>query len=279
MTERQFKKTIELTNDGQLSLFFIGTGTAFSKTHYQNNLLIIKGQEHILIDCGTLCPYILEKLYNTKISQIRNVILTHPHADHIGGVEEMVLIGRYITKQKVNIIIPKPFKKKLWNESLRGGIQFSEIGKMKFEDYFTEIPSERILKKPFEMYHAELGNIDLKLFRTRHVTTKPASFKDSQLSYGVLIDEKILFTGDTQFNEPQLRFLLTKYKNIEYIFQDCDVSGYSSGVHASYDQLCTLPPEIRAKMYLCHYSDSVNSIDALVDGFKGLAKPGVYYDF
>ncbi len=279
MTEKQFKKTIELTNDGQLSLFFIGTGTAFSKTHYQNNLLIIKGQEHILIDCGTLCPYIFEKIYNTKISQIRNVILTHPHADHIGGVEEMVLIGRYITKQTVNIIIPKPFKKKLWNESLRGGIQFSESGKMKFEDYFTEIPNERILKKPFEIYHAELGNIDLKLFRTRHVTTRPDSFKDSQLSYGVLIDEKILFTGDTQFNEPQLRFLLTKYKNIEYIFQDCDVSGYSSGVHASYDQLCTLPPEIRSKMYLCHYSDSVNSIDALVDGFKGLAKPGVYYDF
>jgi len=279
MTIKKFENRINLTNDGQLSLFFLGTGSAFSKINFQNNLLVIKGDTHLLIDCGTLCPYALETLYNTKISKIRNVILTHPHADHIGGVEEMVLIGKYVTKEPVNIIIPKKFKKKLWNESLRGGIQFSETGKMKFEDYFREIEIHKILTKPFEMYESKIGNINIKLFRTRHVTSRPDSLKNSQISYGVLIDEKVLFTADTQFNEPQLRYLLSRYKTIECIFQDCDISGYSAGVHASYDQLCSLPPEIRSKMYLCHYSDSVNSIDALVDGFAGLAKHGVYYNF
>ena len=126
MTIKPFRDKIELKNDGHLSLFFIGTGSAFAKDNFQNNLLLIKGDQHLLIDCGTLCPYALETVYNTKISEIRNVILTHPHADHIGGMEEMLLIGRYVTKSPVNIIIPKPFKKKLWNESLRGGIQFSE---------------------------------------------------------------------------------------------------------------------------------------------------------
>ena len=279
MTIKKFENRINLTNDGQLSLFFLGTGSAFSKINFQNNLLVIKGDTHLLIDCGTLCPYALETLYNTKISKIRNVILTHPHADHIGGVEEMVLIGKYVTKEPVNIIIPKKFKKKLWNESLRGGIQFSETGKMKFEDYFREIEIHKILTKPFEMYESKIGNINIKLFRTRHVTSRPDSLKNSQISYGVLIDEKVLFTADTQFNEPQLRYLLSRYKTIECIFQDCDISGYSAGVHASYDQLCSLPPEVRSKMYLCHYSDSVNSIDALVDGFAGLAKHGVYYNF
>ena len=279
MTIKKFENRINLTNDGQLSLFFLGTGSAFSKINFQNNLLVIKGDTHLLIDCGTLCPYAMETLYNTKISKIRNVILTHPHADHIGGVEEMVLIGKYVTKEPVNIIIPKKFKKKLWNESLRGGIQFSETGKMKFEDYFREIEIHKILTKPFEMYESKIGNINIKLFRTRHVTSRPDSLKNSQISYGVLIDEKVLFTADTQFNEPQLRYLLSRYKTIECIFQDCDISGYSAGVHASYDQLCTLNPEIRSKMYLCHYSDSVNSIDALVDGFAGLAKHGVYYNF
>ena len=274
-----FCNKIELENKGQLSLFFIGTGSAFTKTSYQTNLLIIKGNSHLLIDCGTLCPYALENQYKTKPSEIRNMIVTHPHADHIGGLEEMALVGRYVVKKPVNLIIPKKFKKKLWNESLRGGIQFSENGRMKFEDYFAEIETKLIQKKPFEMYHSVLGDIDIKLFRTRHVTSEGNSYRNSQLSYGVLIDERILFTGDTQFNEAQLRFLLGEYKNIEYIFHDCDVSGYSAGVHASYDQLCTLAPEIRAKMYLCHYNDAVNNIDAIVDGFAGLAKPGVYYNF
>ncbi|MCI7565271.1 MAG: MBL fold metallo-hydrolase [Treponema sp.] len=278
MTIKKFQNTIELTNDGKLSLFFVGTGSAFSKTNYQNNLLLIKGDKHILIDCGTLCPYALETTYNTKITKIRNVILTHSHADHIGGVEEMVLLGKYVTKDPINIFIPKPFKKKLWNESLRGGIQFSEEGVMKFEDYFKELPIKKIQTKPFDIFHASLGTLDLKLFRTRHVTTRFNSLRNSQVSYGVLIDERVLFTADTQFNEPQLRFLLNKYKTIEYIFHDCDVSGYSAGVHASYDQLCTLPPEIRSKTYLCHYNEAVNEIEALVDGFAGLAKPGVYYN-
>ena len=279
MTVKPLIDKIQLKNDGQLSLFFVGTGSAFSKTNFQNNLLVIKGAVHFLIACGTLCPYVRESQYNTKISEIRNVILTHPHADHIGGVEEMVLIGKYVTKAPVNIIIPKPFKKKLWNESLRGGIQYSEHGVMKFEDYFKEIPNTLIQKKPFEMYHTEAGTLDIKMFRTKHVTTSEKSMRKSQLSYGILFDEKILFTADSQFNEPQLRYLLTKYPSIQYIFHDCDISGYSAGVHASYDQLCTLPPDIRSKMYLCHYNEAVNNIDALVDGFAGLVKNGIYYNF
>ena len=192
--------------------------------------------------------------------------------------EACILLGKYVTKEPINIFIPKPFKKKLWNESLRGGIQFSEEGVMKFEDYFKELPIKKIQSKPFDIFHASLGTLDLKLFRTRHVTTRFNSLRNSQVSYGVLIDERVIFTADTQFNEPQLRFLLNKYKTIEYIFHDCDVSGYSAGVHASYDQLCTLPPEIRSKTYLCHYNEAVNEIEALVDGFAGLAKPGVYYN-
>lgn len=279
MRIKPFEKKIELTNKGDLSLFFIGTGSAFIKKNYQTNLLVIKGNTHLLIDCGTLCPYALETNYATKPSEIRNMILTHPHADHIGGVEEMVLVGKYVTKQPINLIIPKPFIKKLWNESLRGGIQFSENGKMKFGDYFSVVETDRIQKKPFEVYHTNFGTLDIKMFRTRHVTSVEGSYRNSQLSYGVLLDERILFTGDTQFNEFQLRYLLSKYKNIEYIFHDCDISGYSAGVHASYDQLCSLAPDIRSKMYLCHYNDAVNSIDAIIDGFAGLAKPGIYYNF
>ena len=279
MKTRPFISSIELTNQGQLSLFFIGTGNAFTKTSFQTNLLVIKGQSHLLIDCGTLCSYAFENLYNGKITDIRNLLLTHPHADHIGGVEELALAGKYITKRPVNLVITDKFKKLLWKESLCGGIQFSEEGRMTFEDYFNQIKPERILKKPFEMFEADVENINVKSFRTRHVTTRKNSLKESQISYGLIIDDRVLFTADTQFNRPQLEFLLEKYPKIEVIFHDCDVMGYSRGVHAAYDELVTLPKEVKAKTYLCHYSEAVNTIDALVDGFAGLAKHWVYYDF
>lgn len=279
MKTRPFISNIELTNDGHLSLFFLGTGNAFTKTAFQTNLLIIKGQNHILIDCGTLCSYAFENMYNGKITDIKNLLLTHPHADHIGGVEEMALAGKYITKRKLNLVITDEFKKALWNESLRGGIQYSEEGRMTFDDYFNQIKPVKIQKKPFEMYEADVENVNIKLFRTRHVTTRKNSFKHSQISYGLIIDDRILFTADTQFNRPQLKFLLEKFPKIEVIFHDCDVMGYSRGVHAAYDELVTLPKEIKAKTILCHYSEAVNTIDALVDGFCGLAKHWVYYDF
>ena len=107
MKTRPFISKLELTNQGQLSLFFIGTGNAFTKTSFQTNLLVVKGQTHLLIDCGTLCSYAIENLYNGKITDIQNLLLTHPHADHIGGVEELALAGKYITKRPLNLVITK----------------------------------------------------------------------------------------------------------------------------------------------------------------------------
>ena len=279
MKTRHFVSNIELTNSGNLSLFFLGTGNAFTKTAFQTNLLIIKGQDHLLVDCGTLCSYAFENMYNGRITDIKNLLLTHPHADHIGGVEELALEGKYTTKRLVNLVITDEFKKCLWEESLKGGIQYSEEGVMTFDDYFNQIKPVRIQKKPFEMFETNVGSINIKLFRTRHVTTRKNSLKKSQISYGLIIDDRILFTADTQFNPSQLQFLLDKYKKIEVIFHDCDVMGYSRGVHAAYDELVTLPKEIKEKTFLSHYSEAVSTIDALVDGFAGLAKHWVYYDF
>ena len=279
MKTRHFVSNIELTNSGNLSLFFLGTGNAFTKTAFQTNLLIIKGQDHLLVDCGTLCSYAFENMYNGRITDIKNLLLTHPHADHIGGVEELALEGKYITKRLVNLVITDEFKKCLWEESLKDGIQYSEEGVMTFDDYFNQIKPVRIQKKPFEMFETNVGSINIKLFRTRHVTTRKKSLKKSQISYGLIIDDRILFTADTQFNPSQLQFLLDKYKKIEVIFHDCDVMGYSRGVHAAYDELVTLPKEIKEKTFLSHYSEAVSTIDALVDGFAGLAKHWVYYDF
>ena len=65
---------LELKNSGRLSVFFIGTGSAFSKRYFQTNVLVVKGEDHLLIDCGTLCPYALEKNYGLELKKIDNLL-------------------------------------------------------------------------------------------------------------------------------------------------------------------------------------------------------------
>ena len=265
---------LELTNDGRLSVLFIGTGSAFSKRYFQTNVLVVKGEDHLLIDCGTLCPYALEKNYGLELKNIDNLLLTHPHADHIGGVEELALVDRYVKKQKCNLVITDEFKQLLWNESLKGGLKVNEEGSLTLDDYFVQIKPEQILTEPFEMYEANVGSINVKLFRTKHVTcSDPEVF---QISYGLMIDDRVLYPCDTQFNPEQIDYLVHNFP-VKVIFHDCDISGYSEGVHASYAQLKTLPDEIRAMTYLCHYNGRAEEINPQNDGFKKFARPGVWY--
>lgn len=278
MIQREFSDKIEFTNKGQLSLFYLGTGNAFSHDFFQTNVFVVKGNTHLLIDCGSLCPYVFDSVYHSDFSEIQNLIITHPHADHVGGVEELALAAKYKRKRKLNLVIPNDYKKKLWNHTLKGGIQYSEYGIMHFSDYFNQIKPELLQKVPFEIYNVDFENLNLKLYRTRHVTSRKNSLRQSQYSYGVIIDEKILFTGDTQFNKDQLDWILSHY-NIECIFHDCDVLGKGASVHTPYEMLKTLDVDVKKRMLLNHYNRDMEKVNPEQDGFLGFTKRAVYYDF
>ena len=72
------------TTDGALRIVFIGTGSAFAKRRRQSNMLVIQGNHHILIDCGTQGPLALNDL-GLSVLDVRCYLPTHSHADHIGG--------------------------------------------------------------------------------------------------------------------------------------------------------------------------------------------------
>ena len=170
---------VPLVTKGDLSLYFVGCGSAFARTLYQNNLLITKGHHHLLIDCGTRCSQALHEA-GLHFSQIQNYLITHSHADHIGGLEEVQLFARYVLQQKPNMVINKSYEKILWEQSLHGGSEISENGRLTFE--------------------TNVGNSNIKMPRTLHFPDNATSWRKCAWSCGVIIDDRIFFTSDTQFD-------------------------------------------------------------------------------
>jgi len=80
-------KPLSLKTDGHLRLVFIGVGSAFAKRRRQSNMLLIQGDHHVLIDCGTQGPLALNDL-GLSVRDVDCYLPTHSHADHIGGFEE-----------------------------------------------------------------------------------------------------------------------------------------------------------------------------------------------
>jgi ribonuclease BN (tRNA processing enzyme) len=269
-----------LATDGTLELTFVGSGGAFSKKFFQNNLLVVKGGSHLLVDCGTRATEALGAL-GVPVAQLRNYLVTHCHADHAGGLEEIALMGRYAFKRKPAMVVTDRLRKVLWSMTLRGGAAFNEEhdGKyLEFEDFWDQIRPKAVKGADRELCAALVGEIEVLLFRTKHIPDSSPDWSSSFPSYGVVIDRRVLFTSDTRY-DPEMVLALDGEYGLEAIFHDCQF--YAGGVHASLDELAALPAAIKAKTRLMHYGDKVDEMLPRIAelGFAGIAEQWATYRF
>lgn len=269
-----------LKNDSRLQVVFVGVGGAFTKRQNQTNLLIIKGKDHLLIDCGNTCSGALMSL-GIPITDIRNFLITHSHADHIGGLEEVILMNRYVTRNKPSIVITETYQHILWEMSLRGGAAYNEEQGgdiLSFHDFFNVIRPRVLNDYSRETQEANVGSINIKLMRTKHIPDSSDTWETSFWSSGIVIDDRILFTSDTRFDLDLLEEFDDKM-NLEVIYHDCQF--FTGGVHASIDELNALGPKIKKKIFLSHYGDNWEQFEEKVKeyGFLDLAREKIIYDF
>ena len=271
---------LALSNAGELSLTFVGSGGAFSKKYFQNNLMVVKGEDHLLVDCGTRTPEALA-LLGLSVGKVRNYLITHTHADHIGGLEEVMLVNRYGLHQKSTMVVTERLRKILWSMSLRGGSSWNEVhgGKpLAFEDFWDTITPRRVPGGKRELSEASVGSIALRLFRTMHIPDSSRDWRSSFPSYGLVIDGRILYTSDTRY-DPAMVCALDREYGFEAIFHDCQF--FTGGVHASLEEIAGLPEGIRARTRLMHHGDNVGDFEGRIRelGFLGLAEQWKTYSF
>ena len=273
-------KALLSRSDDRLSIFFIGAGSAFTKRYYQNNALVVKGDDHLLIDCGTRAPEALTRL-GLSVTDIDTYLITHSHADHIGGLEEVMLLNRYMAGKRPTMVAPAAYRKYLWKHSLKGGAAYNERREgrfLRFEDLWDAVDLEPVPGADRQLCETSVGSIRLAMFRTRHIPDSAPSWRSCAPSYGVVIDGRVLYTSDTRYDPEMLRFVEERYA-IEAAFHDCQL--FTGGVHASLDELAGLPPALKAKTLLMHYGDAVDSAEAKAEtlGFKGFARQWTPYLF
>lgn len=280
---------LPLTTDGHLRIVFIGVGSAFAKRNRQSNILIIQGDHHILIDCGTQGPLALNDV-GLDVKKVRCYLPTHSHADHIGGYEEIMLTNRYFGKPTPpDLVILRDYEEILWTKSLAGGAEYCEANQgrpLQLSDFFEicRPKAQHILGRKCWAY--QHGPLEITLMRTRHFPDSAVSVDESQWCSGVYVNRKVWISGDTMFDrEYPERF----GEEAEIMFHDCQL--FRGGVHASYEELMELPKDIRAKMFLYHFGDNwdkpetwVKKTDKFIgnpeeDGFMGWTQPRVAYDF
>jgi ribonuclease BN (tRNA processing enzyme) len=250
---------------------FLGTGAAFTLDNYHSNMVIEEEGKRLLIDAGGDIRFSL-KHSGLSYKDIDCIYLTHLHNDHIGGMEFLAFSSYFDpTCPQIKLFCHKWLGDDLWYFSLKGGLASIQGKILNLEDYFDVNGlgnGENFIWQ----------NITFEIVQGIHV------FNGYWVvpTFGVLFHSpasgKIIYhTSDTQFD---LEHLSQYYEKADLIIHDCETGPFKTDIHSHYDDLKTLAPEIKIKIYLWHYQDNVfQDFDtwqqkALNDGFKGFLKRG-----
>jgi ribonuclease BN (tRNA processing enzyme) len=250
------------------TLLFLGSGSAFTvgDGNFHSNILLTSDRgSQLLIDCGSDIRF---SLHAAQLSyrDITDIYISHLHSDHVGGLEYIGINRRFDPQcDRPHLYLNQAIAADIWEHTLAGGMRSIHQEITTLETFFDPHP----LSESFTW-----NTLTFQLVQMLHVHNGVFPMPTYGLFFG-LNGTRIFISSDTQLCIQQNR---DYYEQADLIFHDCETSRNHSPVHANYEQLLTLPAEIRRKMWLYGYQPGVLP-NATHDGFCGFVKQGQSFEF
>lgn len=249
----------------------------------------------LVIDCGGDIRHSLAAV-GLSLRDIDAWYISHPHSDHIGGVEGAALTTLFnpnYSKRKSLVLADTPVTnylcdngalpaeckpdimghptvlEEVWEASAPGLRTIQGVEQVQLSTYFHPVTL-----KSNRNYTMRDGVGEWTYYTI--VTTHVISGRDLMPSYGLMFEDgvsSVFFPTDTQLlMPPQMRYF---YDRATTVYMDCE-TGFASGVHPHFSELRRLPVELKRKMWLYHYDADP---EPETGEFAGVLRAGMRHEY
>jgi len=233
-----------LTDSPTFEVIALGTGNAFAAKRYPTCLLLLAGDQRVLVDCPEpffrMCAEANEESGRAvEPSGLDDILLTHLHGDHANGLEALGFWRKFSLAdgRTPRIHTSTEAAEGLWPRlgPVMGRAYLPDT--QKFEDYEL---SDYFELQSFETgSNYRIGDIEFKTRRATHLIPTfgfVATYQGRSFGYSC----------DTVYEPEHIEFL-----------KDCDLIFHETGTgyHTPIEDLEALPDELRAKMRVIHLED------------------------